>query len=82
ADNCKSCHDAKDTYNNAAFPHSWGGTKMWLKSAATAGIPTSNLPYGTAANTAYDTGAPQLADGVCLKCHVAQGSASGVGITF
>jgi hypothetical protein len=81
AANCKSCHDANDTFGNKAFPHSWGGTKMWLTSAANAGAPSSNLPMGAAPNS-YDTGAPQLSDGVCLKCHVASGGASGVGITF
>jgi hypothetical protein len=84
ATNCKSCHDANDVYGNIAFPHSWGGTKMWLTSAADAGVSTTKemLPYGTAANSAYDTGKPQLSDGVCLKCHVATGGTAGVGITF
>ena len=84
ATNCKSCHDANDIYGNIAFPHSWGGTKMWLTSAADAGVSTvkENLPYGTAAGSAYNVGRPQLSDGVCLKCHVSTGGAEGVGITF
>jgi hypothetical protein len=82
ATNCKSCHDANDTFGNKAFPHSWGGTKMWLLSAADAGAPTENLPYGTAAGSAYDDGEPQLYDGVCLKCHIEAGGANGVGISF
>ena len=48
ATNCKSCHDSLDIYGNDAFPHSWGDTKMWLKSAASAGAPKTNLPFGTA----------------------------------
>jgi hypothetical protein len=88
ADNCESCHDANDIYGNIAFPHSWGGTKMWLTSASNAGSAHTNLPYGTATNSSYDntaspTGsAPQLVDGVCLKCHVASSNTGGVGITF
>ena len=82
ATNCKSCHDSLDIYGNAAFPHSWGGTKMWLKSAASAGAPKTNLPFGTALNSGFDEGRPQLYDGVCLKCHVKSGGAEGVGITF
>ena len=81
ATNCKSCHDANDTFGNKAFPHSWGGTKMWLTSAADAGAASENLPMGGGVN-AYNTGSPQLSDGVCLKCHVASGGAEGVGITF
>jgi hypothetical protein len=81
ATNCKSCHDATDSLGNTAFPHSWGGSKMWLTSAADAGAPSTNLPLGGGAN-AYNTGSPQLSDGVCLKCHVASGGAEGVGITF
>jgi hypothetical protein len=85
ATNCKSCHDADDSLGNAAFPHSWGGSKMWLTSAEDAGVALNdelhNLPMGGGAN-AYNTGKPQLSDGVCLKCHVASGGAAGVGITF
>lgn len=80
---CKSCHDATDRYGNIAFPHSWGGTKMWLMAAPDADI--SNriaLPYGTQSGSSYDAGAPQNSDGVCLKCHVAAGGTAGVGITF
>jgi hypothetical protein len=82
AANCKSCHDANDTFGNKAFPHSWGGTKMWLTSAANAGAAASNLPYGTAPGSAYNVNRPQLSDGVCLKCHVASGGTDGVGITY
>ena len=49
ATNCKSCHDSLDIYGNDAFPHSWGDTKMWLKSAASAGAAKTNLPFGSAA---------------------------------
>lgn len=84
ASNCKSCHDATDTFGNAAFPHSWGQTKMWLTTASFAGAPDAGtkLLYGTAANSGYSgTLRPQLSDGVCLKCH--RGSAAtGVGLTF
>jgi hypothetical protein len=87
ATNCKSCHDATDSFGNAAFPHSWGGTKMWLMSATDAGATKTALPYGTAAGSGYNplspaTNGPQLSDGVCLKCHVAAGGAAGVGVTF
>jgi hypothetical protein len=82
ATNCKSCHDANDTFGNTAFPHSWGGTKMWLTSAANAGAASTNLPYGTDPGSAYNVNRPQLSDGVCLKCHVSAGNTSGVGITF
>jgi hypothetical protein len=82
ATNCKSCHDAVDTFGNVAFPHSWGGTKMWLMSAPDAGTATTALPYGTAAGSAYNVNSPQLSDGVCLKCHVASGGTIGVGLTF
>ena len=82
ATNCKSCHDANDTFGNTAFPHSWGGTKMWLMSASDAGAAKTALPYGTAAGAAYNAQSPQLSDGVCLKCHVASGGTAGVGITF
>ena len=82
ANDCKSCHDMKDNYGNAAFPHAWGttavGAKMWLTSAATAGVATTPL---TPVSTSYTAGL-QLQDGVCLKCHVASGGAAGVGITF
>jgi len=81
ATNCLSCHDALDSLGNPAFPHSWGGTKMWLTAAAYAGAPSENLPLGGGAN-AYNTGKPQLSDGVCLKCHVASGGTDGVGITY
>jgi hypothetical protein len=81
ADNCKSCHDAKDTFGNGAFPHSWGGSKMWLLSAADAGDTKTALPMGGGVN-AYNANSPQLSDGVCLKCHVAAGGTEGVGITF
>jgi hypothetical protein len=82
ATNCKSCHDATDDYGNAAFPHSWGGTKMWLMSAADASATPGALPYGTASGASYDASSPQLSDGVCLKCHVASGGTAGVGISF
>ena len=92
ANNCKSCHDATDNYNNAAFPHAWGnyntadpthsGTKMWLMSGADAGATETTLPAGAAAGAGYDQKRPQLSDGVCLKCHVASGGTQGVGITF
>jgi hypothetical protein len=82
AANCKACHDANDTFGNTAFPHSWGGTKMWLTVAADAGAAKTNLPFGTAPGSAYNVNKPQLSDGVCLKCHVASGGAEGVGITF
>jgi hypothetical protein len=81
ADNCKSCHDAKDTFGNGAFPHSWGGSKMWLLSAADAGATKTKLSMGGGSN-AYNAPGPQLSDGVCLKCHVAAGGTEGVGITF
>jgi len=82
ATNCKSCHDANDVFGNTAFPHSWGGTKMWLLSAADAGAAETAIPYGTAAGSAYNDQSPQLRDGVCLKCHVAPLGTAGVGITF
>jgi hypothetical protein len=82
ATNCKSCHDAVDVFNNVAFPHSWGGTKMWLMAAPDAGTTTTALPYGTAAGSGYSANSPQLSDGVCLKCHVASGGTIGVGLTF
>ena len=69
-------------HHNAAFPHAWGGTKMWLLSAADAGSAKTTLAYGTALNSGYDQNRPQLSDGVCLKCHVAAGGTEGVGITF
>jgi len=83
ATDCRSCHDALDSFGNPAFPHSWGGTKMWLTAAADASkSPTEALPYGTAPGSAYNDGRPQLSDGVCLKCHVAPGGVEGVGVTF
>jgi hypothetical protein len=82
ANNCLSCHDATDSFGNTAFPHSWGGTKMWLMSASNAGATKTALPYGTDAGAAYNVNRPQLSDGVCLKCHVSGGNASGVGITY
>jgi hypothetical protein len=81
ATNCLSCHDSNDTFGNKAFPHSWGGTKMWLTSAANATAASTNLPMGGGVN-AYNTGRPQLSDGVCLKCHVSGGNTDGVGITY
>lgn len=80
AQNCKSCHDADDVFGNAAFPHSWGGTKMWLTAAANQGGTVENLPYGP--GNAYDTVEGQLYDGVCLKCHVSNDGSAGVGLTF
>lgn len=81
ADNCKNCHDANDTFGNKAFPHSWGGTKMWLTSAADSGAASENLPLGGGVN-AYDANSPQLSDGVCLKCHVSSDGINGVGLSF
>jgi hypothetical protein len=81
ATGCTSCHDSNDIYGNTAFPHSWGNTKMWLTSAANVGAPKENLPFGTAPGSAYNTGRPQLSDGVCLKCHVSS-TGEGVGLTF
>ena len=78
ADNCKSCHDATDSFGDVAFPHAWGGTKMWLMSAAYTGGPKTKLIPQT---NLYTTGL-QLQDGVCLKCHVSSDQASGVGLTF
>jgi hypothetical protein len=84
ATNCKSCHDAKDDYGNAAFPHAWGTStspaKMWLLASPDAG--TAGSSVGTPSLNAYDGSRVQLSDGVCLKCHVASGGAAGVGVTF
>jgi hypothetical protein len=82
AANCKSCHDSKDTLGNQAFPHAWGGTKMWLVAAPSATEATEALPFGTAANSAYNLGRPQLSDGVCLKCHRSDSTTSGVGLSY
>ena len=86
ATDCKSCHDATDSYGAVAFPHSWGGTKMWLTASDSTGGTTEMLPYGTASGSGYSTAnggsSPQLGDGVCLKCHVSSDGASGVGKTF
>jgi hypothetical protein len=90
ANNCKSCHDATDNFNNPAFPHAWGQTpavatangvnpnaKMWLTAAADAAAGTKKpVAQGAPSDNT------QLSDGVCLKCHVASGAAAGVGITF
>ena len=78
ADNCKSCHDATDSFGNTAFPHAWGGTKMWLMSAADAGAAKTKLTPQTSSYTA----GLQLQDGVCLKCHVSATGTQGVGLTF
>lgn len=84
ANNCKSCHDGKDSLGNAGFPHSWGGTKMWLVAAPSSSEATVALPYGTAANSnyKYQLGQPQLSDGVCLKCHRQDSTTAGVGLTY
>jgi hypothetical protein len=89
ANDCKSCHDSLDRYGNAAFPHAWGtaaggtlgATKMWLTSAANVADTKTDLPAGGGAN-AYNTGNPQLSDGVCLKCHIDGDGAAGVGLTY
>ena len=81
ATGCTSCHDSYDIYGNKAFPHSWGGTKMWLTVAPSATAPKTNLPFGTAAGSGYNQDRPQLSDGVCLKCHVSS-TGEGVGLTF
>lgn len=80
ATDCRSCHDAPDplTAGTSAFPHSWGGSEMWLMTADYAGAPKSALATGT---TVYDSTRTQLSDGVCLKCHVSDANA-GVGVTF
>ncbi len=78
ADNCKSCHDATDSFGNTAFPHAWGGTKMWLMSAPDAGAAKTKL---TPQTTSYTAGL-QLQDGVCLKCHVSATGMQGVGLSF
>ena len=82
ATTCNSCHDAKYSSGNTAFPHGWGGAapnfaKMWLTSADDAATGHTDV---NAAN-GFDAGVPQLSDGVCLKCHVGDVS-NGVGITF
>ena len=91
ANNCKSCHDATDNFNNAAFPHAWGtwtgtaatsGSKMWLLSAANAGATKTQIQPVSGNTNSYNTTKLQLSDGVCLKCHVASGGTAGVGITF
>jgi hypothetical protein len=85
ANDCRSCHDAKDSYGNTAFPHAWGGqagvgyTKMWLLSAADAG--SAKTSVGAPASNPWPS-TVQLSDGVCLKCHVASGGTEGVGISF
>lgn len=79
---CKSCHDSKGKYGQDAFPHGWGGTKMWLMVAPEAGSAETTLPYDTDPGSGFDENSPQLSDGVCLKCHVAPGGAAGVGKTF
>lgn len=76
---CISCHDATDTYDNPGFPHSWGNAKMWLTSGANAGSTTTTVPLGC---DTYSTTKPQLADGVCLKCHVSPDGTAGVGVTY
>jgi len=82
ADNCKSCHDATDSYGNVAFPHAWGGTKMWLMSAAYTGATKTKItPVAPVSPSAAANGL-QLQDGVCLKCHISGDQGSGVGLTF
>ena len=78
ATTCASCHDA--TYaasGDTAFPHGWGGAKMWLTSADDAASAKTDV---TVAN-GFDATVPQLSDGICLKCHVGDAN-NGVGITF
>jgi hypothetical protein len=83
ADNCKSCHDATDDYGDVAFPHAWGksgtaSSKDWLQMAPKTGA--TKVSVGQAASA--DTADYQLQDGVCLKCHVSNDGAFGIGITF
>ena len=79
AADCKSCHDATDSLGNTAFPHAWGGTKMWLMSAAYSNDPN---PTKLTPVTALPSAGLQLQDGVCLKCHVSPDQQSGIGLTF
>jgi hypothetical protein len=89
ATNCKSCHDSKDQFGNAAFPHAWGNatgdlsstTKMWLTQAANSASTKGDVTPQTQGYSYYGVGAAQLQDGVCLKCH-RSGTGSGVGLTF
>jgi hypothetical protein len=82
AANCKSCHDSQDSLGNPGFPHSWGGTKMWLLAAPSSTEATVALPYGTTPNARYNEGKPQLSDGVCLKCHRQDSTTAGVGLSY
>jgi hypothetical protein len=89
AASCKSCHDSKDQFGNAAFPHAWGNaagtlastTKMWLTMAPDAQSTHVDTGNQTTSYSYYGVGASQLQDGVCLKCH-RSGAGSGVGQTF
>lgn len=81
ATTCSSCHDAKyDGSGDTAFPHGWGGAKMWLTAADDAGV-TAKTKVNDGQD-GFDASASQLSDGVCLKCHVASDELSGVGINF
>jgi hypothetical protein len=82
ATNCKSCHDAKGIFGQDAFPHGWGGTKMWLMSASAAGAALTSLPLDDGSGGDGGDNALQLSDGVCLKCHVSGTRLAGVGIDF
>jgi hypothetical protein len=83
AEDCRDCHATNDIYGNTAFPHSWGGSKMWLISGADAsGMYDSLLPINADPAAGADKTDVQLYDGVCLRCHVESGSTAGVGITY
>jgi len=79
--NCASCHAAEDIFGNTGFPHSWGGSKMWLLSGADASEANKIAPFANP-SLGPDPLDLQLQDGVCLRCHVESGSGAGVGITY
>ena len=78
ATTCNSCHDATYASGDTAFPHGWGGSKMWLTAADNASITTTDVVAGA---NGFDATKAQLSDGICLKCHVGSDT-EGVGITF
>jgi hypothetical protein len=84
ATECQSCHAADDVFNESAFPHSWGGSKMWLLTGADSSQANKITPFADPASfgAGGDPLQLQLQDGVCLRCHVESGSGNGVGITF
>lgn len=98
ANSCQTCHDAKKADGSYAFPHGYvdgagayqtkttaGASLVWLTTADSPGAAHTVLGTtagGTSSANINSTNNKLTEDGLCIKCHVADGGTAGVGITY